>query len=109
MADILTILRWEALGLLFALFGVLAIQVLTGQVSTSGLFMRKEGNRSFSPERVQLLLATLAASFQFLSQVAKDPSQLPQIPASWLLLFGGSHSLYLGRRLYLSQSKRKDA
>ena len=109
MADILTILRWEGLGLLFALFGVLAIQILTGQVSTSSLLMRKEGNRSFSPERVQLLLATLAASFQFLSQVAKDPSQLPQIPASWLLLFGGSHSLYLGRRLYLSQSKRKDA
>jgi hypothetical protein len=109
MADIFTLIRWEGLGLLFALFGVVAIQTLTGQISTAGLLMKKEGDRSFSPERVQLLIATLASAFQYLTQLAKDPTHFPQVPASWLLLFGGSHSLYLGRRLYLSQSKQKDA
>jgi hypothetical protein len=104
------LVTWEGLAFLFALFGVVVVQLLTGQINLTGLLMKKEGDRSFSPERVQLLLATLAAASQYLSQVLKDPTQLPQVPNSWLLLYGGSHALYLGRRFYLSQSsKQKDS
>jgi hypothetical protein len=103
------IVSWEVLGLLFAFFAVVASQVLTRQINTRGLLMRKEGDRAFSPERVQLVLATLAVAFQYLSQVLKDPRHFPDVPQSWLLLFGGSHALYIGRRFYLRRSTRPNS
>jgi hypothetical protein len=106
MPNISQIVIWETLGLLFALIGIVFVQLLTGQIHSRGLLMRKEGDRSFSPERVQLLLATLATGFHYLSQVLKDPTHLPEVPQSWLLLFGGSHALYIGLRLYLSRAVR---
>lgn len=107
MPEMAQIVTWEALGLLFVVFAVVASQLLTGHINMRGLLMKKEGDRAFSPERVQLLLATLAAAFQYLSEVLKDPTRFPEIPRSWLLLFGGSHALYLGRRLHLSRSAKK--
>ena len=110
MPDVTNVITWEVLGFLFALFGIVVAQLLTGQINARGLLMRKEGDRSFSPERVQLLLATLAVAFQYLSRTLKDPTQLPQVPQSWLLLFGGSHALYIGRRFYLNRpAKPKDS
>jgi len=106
MPDISQVITWEGLAFLFALFAIVAAQLLTGQINSNGLLMRKEGDRSFSPERVQLLLATLASAFQFLSQVLKNPTQFPQVPPGWLLLFGGSHAIYIGRRFYLSRSTK---
>ena len=104
MGDITTVITWEGYAFLFALIGIVAMQVLTGHINTRGLLMKKEGDRSFSPERVQLLLATLASAFAYLSQIAKDPTHFPDISQSWLMLYGGSHALYLGRRFYLSRS-----
>ena len=110
MLGVTELITWEGLAFLLVLFGIVVVQLLTGQISLTRLLMKKEGDRSFSPERVQLLLATLATASQYLSQVLKDPSQLPRVPNSWLLLYGGSHALYLGRRFYLSQfSKQKDS
>ncbi len=110
MPDFTNLITWEVMGLLLALSGIVFVQLLTGQINTRGLLHRKEGDRSFSPERVQLLLATMAAAFQYLSQVLKDPTHFPQVPESWLLLFGGSHALYLARRFYLTRTtKQKDS
>lgn len=110
MPGIMELITWEGFAFLLVLFGVVVVQLLTGQINLSGLLIKKEGDRSFSPERVQLLLATLAAASQYLSQVLNDPTQLPEVPNSWLALYGGSHALYLGRRFYLSQfSKPKDS
>ena len=110
MPDFTNLISWEVLLFLLALFGIVAVQLLTGQIETKKLLAKKEGDGSFSPERVQLLLATIAAAFGYLSQVLKDPTQFPQVPQSWLVLFGGSHTLYLGRRFYLTRStKQKDS
>jgi hypothetical protein len=110
MPGIAELITWEGLAFLLFLFGVVVVQLLTGQINLSGLLAKKEGDGSFSPERVQLLLATLATASQYLSKVLQDPTQLPQVPNSWLLLYGSSHALYLGRRFYLSQSsKPKDS
>ncbi len=101
MPDLTELITWEVGFFLLALFAIVAVQILTGQISTKGLLMKKEADRSFSPERVQLLLATLAAAFAYLAQVLKDPTHFPQVSQNWLLLFGGSHAFYLGRRFYL--------
>ncbi len=107
MPGIAELVTWEGLAFLLVLFGVVVVQLLTGQINLTGLLIKKEGDRSFSPERVQLLLATLAAASQYLSLVLKDPTRLPQVPNSWLLLYGSSHALYLGRRFYLSQFSKQ--
>ena len=101
MPDLTDLITWEIGLFLLAMFAMVAVQILTGQMSTKGLLMKKEGDRSFSPERVQLLLATLAAAFEYLSQLLKDPTHFPEVSQNWLLLFGGSHAFYLGRRFYL--------
>jgi hypothetical protein len=77
MASIIEIIAWEVRLLLFALFAIVVLQLLTGQINVSGLLLRKEGDGAFSPERVQLLLATIASAFQYLSLVLKDHTHFP--------------------------------
>lgn len=107
MPDLTDLITYEIGLFLLAMFAMVAVQILTGQISTKGLLMKKEGDRSFSPERVQLLLTTVAAAFEYVSQVLKDPTHFPEVSQNWLLLFGGSHALYLGRRLYLRRPQTK--
>ncbi len=107
MAFLSQVIIWEVWALLFALFATVVLQLLTGQINSSRLLMRKDGNRSFSPERVQLLLATFAAAFEYLSQVLKDPSHLPEVTPRWIALLGGSHAVYLGHRFYLNRPDKK--
>ena len=101
MPDLMDVVSWEVFCFLIALVGMVIVQILTGQINLAGLFRKKEGDRSFSPERVQLVLVTLATAFQLLSDVAKDPSKFPLLQQSWVTIFGSSHAIYLGRRLYL--------
>jgi hypothetical protein len=52
------------------------VQLLTGRINTEGLFyeIRRDGSRYFSPERIQLLLMTLAFSFQYQFEICKNKS-----------------------------------
>jgi len=89
---------WEVLFLLMALAASVGLQLFTGQINTHGLFhgRRGDGSQYFSPERVQLLLFTMGAAFQFLASVLHDPSKFPVVPDSWIYLLGGSHVVFLG-------------
>src|SRR5215467_1022585 len=77
--------RWEVLGFLMAVFALVSVQLLSGQINTRGLFTgeKRDGTLYFSPERVQLLLFTLGAAFQLLSSVLRDPTRFPVVPESW--------------------------
>lgn len=119
MHGIVKIVTWEISGFLLALFGIVAGQLLGGQISTKNLlygrksdagqpilapdgrktgFKKKENTLYFSPERVQLLLFTLGAGFYYLSQVLNNPTpgRLPDVPTSWTAAIGGSNAIYLG-------------
>jgi hypothetical protein len=99
MSTILEIEGWGFLGLLGA---IMTYRLLTRQVNLSGLLLRKNGSGSPSPERVQLLLATLAVSGKFLSEVFQSPDsdRLPDIGPQWLYVLGGSSAVYvLGKAL----------
>jgi|HubBroStandDraft_1064217.scaffolds.fasta_scaffold02679_13 hypothetical protein len=106
MNNVVQLVVWEVWAFSFALMSVLLVHALTGKLNLSALLMKKEGDRSFSPERVQLLLATVVVATQYLAQVRKDPSHLPEVSQNWLLLLGGSHALYLGRRFYLHKTDK---
>lgn len=96
MLSPIRILHAEALAFLYGLGAVVGYQLLTGQINLDGILRRKDGTGQTSPERVQLLLATLAAGFRYLSEVAKTHgASLPDIDSSWLYLMGGSSGVYL--------------
>jgi hypothetical protein len=97
--SIARILHLEALIFLYGLAGTVAYQMLTGRINVSGLLAQKmkvkRGRPNTSPERVQLLLATLAAASNYLGQVAHaPPGTLPDISYQWLYLMGGSSGIY---------------
>jgi hypothetical protein len=92
---------WEVLLVLLTLFGLISAHLLTGQINTKGLLVgtKGDGRQYFSPERVQLLLFTAGAAFQYLVAVLHEPTRFPVVPDSWLLILSGSHVVYLGGKV----------
>jgi hypothetical protein len=98
-ALILTILQWEVILFTGGLAATIAIKALTGQVNTRFLLygMQRDGSRYFSPERVQMLLATIAIAMQYLMLSQHTQSgQMPALPNGSLEILGLSHVVYLG-------------
>ena len=108
MAGLATLIRWEIELFLLALAVIVAIKLLTGEMNTAGLlYGRISGrprnqNQYFSPERVQMLLFTLAAAFYYLTLVLNNPKPgtFPDIPQSWPAALGGSNAVYIGGRAW---------
>jgi hypothetical protein len=101
MTFLMTLIYWETYLLLFGLLGLAATLLLTGQINTDGLLYGKKGDGTtyLSPERIQLLLFTLAAAFQYLETVLRDPTSFPSVPGGWIAVLGGSHAVYLSGKL----------
>jgi hypothetical protein len=108
MPDIVHIATWEAQALVTALFVIVILRLLTGDLRTGGLIegTTARGSRFVSAGRVQLLIATLVVAVQYASQVWQSPQRLPDIPQTWLLLLGGSHVLYLGSKFHGKRNRR---
>ena len=97
MNTLMTITRYEIGCLLAALIAVVAFQMFSGRIKTAGLLSERtvNGVLGVSPARVQLLLFTLGFAFYLLSQIL-NLRQFPTIDTKWLVILGGSHSIYLG-------------
>jgi hypothetical protein len=108
MSNIAEIITWEGLAFLVVLFGIVFMQILTGGLRTRGLIegTTARGKRFVSAGRLQLLIVTLVAAAQYLTQVWQNPQSLPEIPQNWLLFFGGSQALYLGNKLLGKRNHR---
>ena len=108
MPDLVEFVRWEGIVFLSALTIAVVSRLLTGSIATRGVIegTTARGTRFVSASRVQLLIATMVAAALYLSQVARHPQAFPDVPSSWLLLFGGSQALYLGNKFHGKSSKR---
>lgn len=103
------ILHLELLGFLYGLAGIVAYQMLTGRINLKGLFQRKDGSAQTSPERIQLLLATIAAAANYLGEVAKSPGgTMPDVSNQWLYLMGGSSGIYALRKAWKTWNTTKN-
>ena len=102
MPDFANFIQWEGLGFLFALFAIVIMRILTGDLATRGLIagVTFRGSSFVSAGRVQLLIVSMVAAVQYLSQVWDNPQSFPDIPQNWLLLFAGSQVLYLGAKFH---------
>lgn len=99
------LLHLEMQAFLFLMIATIAWQLLTRRINLSGLFFHKvrvhkpgvaEQPAQVSAGRIQLLLATIAASAEFLTNVAKSNSgQMPDISQTWLRVLGASSGVYV--------------
>jgi hypothetical protein len=92
------LIYWEVLFVMAALFTVVVGRILTGGINTTGLLHGRKANGEIylSPERVQLLLFTLGAAFQYTTSFLQHPTSFPEVSTTWLALLGSSHVVYLG-------------
>lgn len=104
MPSLANFVRYEVMLLLFGLAAVVAAQLLGGEINTKGLLYGSDsrGNRSLSPGRIQLLLLTMAAAGQYLTQVLGNLNQNALPPVSNDLVAGllGSNAIYLTGKFY---------
>lgn len=104
--SLIRILHFELLGFLYALAGIVLFQIATRRINLDGLITRKNGSDQVSPERIQLLLATIAASATYFSQVAANTSgKLPDVSPQMLYLFGGSSGIYVAGKAWTTFKK----
>jgi hypothetical protein len=104
------LIRWEVIGLIGGLGLTVMFGLLTGKISARHLLWgtRKDGSKYFSPERVQLLLATIAIAVQYVLTAAQAGSrEMPKIPDGALELLGVSNAVYLGGKSWTMLRDRK--
>lgn len=93
--ELIRILRWEALGFVFGLAGLIALRMLTGRINLRNLLRRKNPEAKGSPERVQLLLTTLFLCATYLKDALHGTGNaLPDVPPQMLYIFGASSAIY---------------
>ena len=89
------ILRWEGLVFVVALSALLAYRMLTREISLSGLLSDGTNDGRVSPERVQLLVTTIAISFKVLGAALHGSGNaLPEVSPMTLGVFGASGAVY---------------
>ena len=85
----------------YGLAVIVLFQLLTGRINMQGLLGAKDGLTNVSPERVQLLVLTISAGIAYISQISNsNGTTLPDVPNTWLYLFGGSSSVYAAGKLW---------
>ena len=95
------LIYWEALLFLVGLLTVVGGRLISGGINTSNLLHGRNANGTLylSPERVQLLLLTLATAFQYMSAFLHNPTIFPEVSGTWLTVLGSSHLVYLGGKI----------
>ena len=90
---------WEIRLFLGGLAAAIALKLLTGRINLQNLFYGRRGDRTpyFSPERVQLLVATLSLAMEYLMiSLRTATGEMPKLPDGALGLLGASNAIYLG-------------
>jgi hypothetical protein len=107
MNPIEQLLRWEGLGFLGLLAALIAFRLLSGKINLKGLLASKNGGPEVSPERVQLLLATLAMCMSYLGKALHGTgNSLPDISPQMLYVFAGSSTLYASVKAWTTLKSR---
>jgi len=102
------ILHLEVMGFLWALAGIVVYRILTRRIKIDGLLSEDNDPGKVSAGRVQLLLATFAASATYLAKVANaTDGNMPDIDPNWLYVLGGSGGIFALEQGWDAWKKRK--
>lgn len=99
--SLVRVLGLEAVALVYAMAALVAYRLLTSQINIRGLLLDKSGSGLVRPERVQLMITTIAVAGKFLVDAftSKTPA-LPTVDSNWLYVLGGSSGIYVVRKTY---------
>ena len=102
LSTLAAFVRVETGVLLTAFAIVVAYQILTGRISTKGMFTEKKAGGGYSPVRLQLLVLSLAGLVVYLAEVigSTDTSKMPEVPVALVAVLGGSNLVYLLGKSY---------
>ncbi len=108
MIDLARVALTEGVLILALLAAAVLFQLLTGRIRTRGLFEDKTTGK-FDPARLQLLVLTFLTAGQLVLDVpVMGERSLFTIPSGALVvLFGGSHGLYLFQKLSQVRAQSK--
>jgi hypothetical protein len=106
--DPIRILHWEGLGFLYLLAAILALKLLTRQIKLDGLLARKHDGTPVSPERIQLLAATIAVCVTYIGNVihSTTTASLPDVSSQMLYVFAGSSGIYASVKAFTTLSRK---
>jgi hypothetical protein len=111
LMDPVRMLHWEMFGFLWLFVALLVYRMLTRQINMAGLLRDDVDGKHVSPERVQLLIATLAVSARIFQEAWHGTgNSMPDISAQWLGLFGASGGVYAsvkGFRVFRSKQAQQ--
>jgi hypothetical protein len=104
------VMLWDIRVFVFALIAIITVRLLDGRINTTGMLSARTARDGLrlSPERIQLLLVTLALAAQYVSEViAGGRLTMPAVPHAWIAVLSGSHGIYLGGKFWnRNQEKR---
>lgn len=104
----LRILHYEGWLFLVLLAATVVYRLLVRKISLEHLLLRKTSNTAVSPERVQLLIATLALAGRYIGEVVHSTNgNLPDISPDWLYVFGSSSGIYASVKAFTTLRARK--
>ncbi len=98
------------IGMLVALFVVVAYKVLAGEINTEGLLSDKQTG-AHSPGRLQLLLVTIGGAAYYLYQTidAAGSGAFPSVPSVLLWGVAAGNAGYLGGKVYSVVSRKTNS
>lgn len=101
-----TFLEWIIIATFVAAVGIILYKLLTGGIDMTGLLRTRASDERIEPERIQLLMGSIAATAIYVSYVlseaanAEDALQaFPEIPETAVLLLAGGNVLYLSGKI----------
>ncbi len=101
---------------LIGLMSSVLFLILKKKINTRGLLFEKAGARTYSPERLQILILSLIFVAVYLIEVrnnlnsckvANSPCSLPEIRPEFLFTLGGSNFVYLWDKLSSINRERR--
>ncbi len=93
------VLTTVAFGWIGALTVVITLALLNGDINMRGVLEKKPLTRAgeLSPERVQLMVITIAAAATYLTKLPSwtDATKLPELDTAWLTAASVSNGIYM--------------
>ena len=98
MDKLFQVIRLEVWAFLGVLAAIVMYRLLTGAINVRGMLRSKNprGKAVYSPERVQLLVITIAAALYLIGAVISSGKEFPTLPNEFAFALLGSHGIYLG-------------
>jgi len=103
MDNIVVFVKLEVWFFLIGLLVIVCYKIFTGEINFRGVLCEKINKnkiKSYSVIRIQLIIFVLISAYYYVSQVADNPKEFPQVPNELLLALGGSHMVYLAGKSY---------